>query len=103
LAEQLARRWDTARPAVVATARHAAHPARVLAVRALLLALAGLAVACLTGHRYASRGAARAAPRAAQAALGTDSRIPDKRGGGVSLARRRKTVAQLAEKPRASE
>jgi hypothetical protein len=54
----LSRRWDAARPVVVATARDATLRARVLAVRALLLALAGLAVACLAGRRYASRGAA---------------------------------------------
>jgi hypothetical protein len=52
----LSRRWDAARPVVVATALHAAQRARVLAVGALLLALAGLAAACLFGRRYASRG-----------------------------------------------
>jgi hypothetical protein len=49
----LSRRWDAARPVVVATAQHAAQRARVLA-------LAGLAVALLAGRCSASRGASLA-------------------------------------------
>jgi hypothetical protein len=50
----LSRRWDAARPVVLAAARRT----RTLAGQAALLALAGLAVACLAGRRYAARGAA---------------------------------------------
>jgi hypothetical protein len=51
----LSRAQKQCRPGV-ATHEHAAHRARVLAVRALLLALAGLAAACLAGRRSAARG-----------------------------------------------
>jgi hypothetical protein len=48
----LSRRWDAARSVATAAARRA----RVLALHALLLALAGRAVACRSGHRHAARG-----------------------------------------------
>jgi hypothetical protein len=58
--EDPSRRVRAACPVVVATALHAAQRARVPAVRTLLLAVAGLAVACLAGRRHAARGVALA-------------------------------------------